>query len=110
MAKGKKNLHPDSEPYRVDDTGWRVKCVECGNEFDSKRSDAAYCSGKCRTHASRAPKRRATAIETLRIMCLEVTRISKSYRYDAEMFDCMVALKKTVEASTNRFEFPPLTD
>lgn len=30
-----------------------MKCVVCGNEFDSKRPTAKYCSGKCRAKASR---------------------------------------------------------
>lgn len=31
---------------------WR--CWHCGQAFDAKRSDARYCSGRCRTAASRA--------------------------------------------------------
>ena len=30
-----------------------VKCVNCGKEFEAKRSDAKYCSAKCRQQAKR---------------------------------------------------------
>jgi predicted nucleic acid-binding Zn ribbon protein len=30
------------------------RCWHCGAAFDPKRSDARYCSGRCRTAASRA--------------------------------------------------------
>ena len=32
------------------------ECIVCGNEFQAKRADAKYCSGKCRTELSRIKK------------------------------------------------------
>jgi ribosomal protein S27AE len=33
----------------------RRECVRCGKPFLAKRSDAKFCSGKCRKRASRYP-------------------------------------------------------
>ena len=30
-----------------------MKCINCGEEFESKRADARYCSASCRKTASR---------------------------------------------------------
>ena len=30
-----------------------MKCVNCGNEYESKRVDSKYCSGNCRVTAKR---------------------------------------------------------
>jgi len=35
----------------------RRKCKQCEEEFEPKRDDAVYCSGKCRVAAHRAKKR-----------------------------------------------------
>ena len=31
----------------------KIKCLRCGREFESHRTDAKYCSGTCRTLASK---------------------------------------------------------
>jgi len=104
MAKGKSNYHPDSHPQRIDDTGYRVKCVACGREFESKRFDAAYCSGKCRTWASRAPRRKQTALDDLSAMSFRLMEISKVYKRDPQLFDAMQAVEKTIRIALGRFE------
>lgn len=104
MAKGKTNYHPDSHPQRIDDTGYQVKCVVCGKSFEAKRFDAAYCSGKCRTWASRAPRRKQTALDDLAAMSFRLIEISKTYRRDAQLFDAMLAVEKTLKIALGRFE------
>ena len=43
---------------------YRLRCAYCGSEFESKRSDALYCSDSCRTMNSRDKKsRRQSAVE-----------------------------------------------
>jgi hypothetical protein len=41
---------PEREPLQV-------ACVHCGKPFTANRSDARFCSGRCRTAAHRAEKR-----------------------------------------------------
>lgn len=37
--------------------GWDVICDHCGNHFHAGRSDARYCSGRCRVAAHRTHHR-----------------------------------------------------
>jgi len=43
-------------------------CVECGVEFESKRSTARYCSAKCRVTANRV-----SVTESLSVTGIDVT-------------------------------------
>lgn len=46
------------------DHWWRHTCAECGGQFMARRSDAIYCSGRCRARAwRRRCKDRAALIE-----------------------------------------------
>lgn len=52
---GKQVIH-DTDRVKVDDFTWRVQCVQCGTRFESRRSDASFCSAKCRVAYSREIK------------------------------------------------------
>ena len=104
MAKGHKNQHINASPVKLDDREYRIKCVSCRKEFIATRSDASYCSVNCRKYASRAPQRRATALDDIKAMNFRLTEISKAYKLDDEIFQEMQALAKTLRGCISRFE------
>jgi len=44
-----------------------VNCLHCGRGFKARRSTAKYCSGKCRSNASIAVKRRAVTVDIVTV-------------------------------------------
>lgn len=45
----------ETDRYRTE-WGWSVRCAQCKRTFESKRFDASFCSGKCRTKYNREEK------------------------------------------------------
>jgi hypothetical protein len=43
-----------------------LTCAQCGDSFAAKRTDARYCSARCRKAASRAPGQAQTSVTTPR--------------------------------------------
>ena len=53
IATGKKFSEASAEETKTLKRRTRRPCVRCGNSFLAKRTDARFCSGKCRIRASR---------------------------------------------------------
>jgi len=59
LAQAMADFHPYRPPYSIlseipKEDGYINICVKCGDEFLSKRSDAKFCSVKCRVAKSRS--------------------------------------------------------
>lgn len=83
---------------------WTVVCAECNQSFDAKRSDASFCSSKCRVAWSRRPQKLLNAIERLREMELEVSEMAIRYRKSDKVYQAVKRLQKSVTYSMNSFE------
>lgn len=94
----------DADRVKMDDRDWRVTCPECGRTFEAQRSDATYCSNRCRTHASRAPQRRANALHRLEFMAIDLREIKNSYRHSQDVLDKMLILRKVLDSCINDFD------
>jgi hypothetical protein len=91
----------DNQAERIDDTGYRVYCVECDNWFESVRSDAAFCSSTCRSRAHRRDKRRQRDID---IMLAAVVKVCDNLPKtgDSPEFDALNKAIKFVSVALNR--------
>jgi len=49
------------------ESGWLVWCSECHTRFESKRSDACYCSPTCRSRVFRREKKREETISLMKV-------------------------------------------
>lgn len=47
-------MHNHDVEIERDCYGYLVTCVQCGNDFDSSRFDAAFCSSTCRSRNHRS--------------------------------------------------------
>lgn len=96
----------DTDRIRIDDHTWSVKCWndDCGRWFEATRSDATYCSQKCRQHAARAPQRRANALNKIDFMVLDLREIKNSYNHSQEFYDRMILLRKSLDGILDDFD------
>lgn len=94
----------DTNRVKVDDRCWHVQCLECQTWFYATRSDATYCSRRCRQHASKAPQRKLNAIADLQAMGRRANEIANTYHKSQDMFDQMVMLKQAIDRALGTFE------
>lgn len=86
MAKGHKNASNQTTSVKLDDKDYRVWCPECNQPFEAQRSDAVYCSGRCRTHAARAPQRLANTLAFLESLCFTLGNYGRQYKRNKLVF------------------------
>lgn len=94
----------DTDRIKVDDKCWHVQCANCSNWFYAQRSDATYCSARCRKYASRSPERKRAAMAELQLMGRTANRIAGQYHTSQDMFDQMVMLQKAIDRAIKSFE------
>lgn len=83
---------------------WTVECAECGQMFDSKRSDASFCGAACRNRWARRPQKFQNALDGLEMMAREVERLAKEYSTSPRMFEAVRVLHKSIQGSLTLFE------
>ena len=94
----------DTDRVKIDDRCWRVKCAECGKEFEATRSDASFCKPSCRKRWHERPIRFQNAMLELRQMQRRAREIADKYRYSQEAFDDVKTLQKHVDIALGLFE------
>lgn len=94
----------DAWRTKVDDRTYQVDCFNCGKTFEAARSDASFCSPRCRVHFSRAPQRRRAALERLKAIANEVDTISRTYSRSQELFEAVQSLERRIAAALGNFE------
>jgi len=87
----------DTFRTKNDDRDYTVICAECQQRFEAKRSDASYCSTRCRKRAHFAPVRKANAIAELERMQVRMREIAQEYPHSVDVFEAMT---KTVQTGT----------
>lgn len=86
------------------DKDYQVECLDCGKTFEATRSDATFCSPRCRTHYHRAPQRLQNSIEELSGMGTQAFRMAQSYSRNRRVYEAMLKLRKDLDSALNIFE------
>lgn len=95
----------DADRTKFDDRDYSVVCFQCGNTFEATRSDASFCSAKCRMAHSREPQKLANALEDLKRMNIRVFQIAEKYKGNSAVVAELERLKKAVGAAEFIAEF-----
>lgn len=88
----------------MDDRCYRVECLQCGDTFEATRSDATFCSARCRVAYSREPEKMRKFIEHLDVLGRMLDRQARKYYRSKAVFEAMQQLHKSLGASLERFE------
>jgi len=104
MAKGHSNHSTETTRIHHDARVWLVYCAECNEQFEATRSDATFCSGKCRTHAARAPQRLANALSFIDGLNFTLTNYARQYKRNAYVFRAMQRLHACLSNCLLMFE------
>lgn len=94
----------DTDRVKQGDRDYSVQCADCGNWFEATRSDASYCSPKCRKHAHRAPIRKRNAIIALQMAGRSALSTAVRYKKSDEVYQEMLKLQKQINAALALFE------
>jgi hypothetical protein len=86
------------------ESGWLVWCDHCNTMFESKRSDASYCSAKCRMGAKREAERLQAWIDKLPSQGAEYLRMARKHKRSDKVFKAMLELQKQLVAALYEFE------
>lgn len=86
------------------DADYRVVCLQCDREFEARRSDATFCSARCRVAYSREPEKLRKAIEHTELLARMLDARARKYHRSTKMFEAMQALHNSLGASLQRFE------
>lgn len=87
----------DTDRVKVDDGVWSVKCLECGRWFEAKRSDATYCSVRCRKLSAQRPARKAAALKEIAGMAARCRSIANQYPKSQDVLDALGALEALIK-------------
>jgi endogenous inhibitor of DNA gyrase (YacG/DUF329 family) len=94
----------DVDRVKIDDHSYNCECAECGKRFEASRSDASFCSPKCRVAYSRRPAKLAHAIEAVDAFGEQILDYSRRYSRNDRMFQAMVILQRKINAAVANFE------
>lgn len=94
----------ETERNLVWDGVYRVECLQCSKVFEASRCDATFCSARCRVAFSREPQKMRNAIDHMNGLQNMVDGYAKKYKRNQDVYEAMLALKKSLEFSLARFE------
>lgn len=89
---------------KFDDRDYQVTCVQCGETFEAARSDAAFCSPRCRLANHRAPKKRANQIEYMGQVGRQMRDVATQYSRSKDVYEAMVRLQSDIAKALAQFE------
>jgi len=69
----------DTDRVKFDNRDYSVACTECGKRFEATRSDASFCTARCRVRYSKRPEKLNNAIESLGTFALQAREIASRY-------------------------------
>lgn len=93
-----------TERTKLDDWTWLVTCVQCGQKFESSRSDASFCSTKHRVAFSKEPQKKLNAIQSLEDEGYRLVNMAVKYKNDDEVFEAMKKLQERIKYAMSCFE------
>jgi hypothetical protein len=98
----------DTNRTKFDDRDYSVECLECRETFEAKRSDATFCSARCRVRYSKRPEKLNNAIETLRMAGINARDISNKYPTNQRVETALLALRAQIDAALANMEVEAL--
>src|SRR4051812_4371465 len=75
----------DTDRTKFGDRDYSVICFNCGDTFEATRSDASFCSAKCRVAYGRRPAQRLKALDEMESMRLRIKELQHKYSSDADV-------------------------
>ena len=94
----------DTDRIKMGDADWSVQCLQCGKQFEARRSDATFCSARCRVAYSREPEKFRNAVESVNSMASQLLTLSRKYKSSNEMYQAMLQLQRDLGAAISNFE------
>lgn len=94
------------EIYRnkVDDRTWLCWCVECNQRFEATRSDASFCSARCRVAFSRGAAKLDNQIMRMSMFGADLKASSAKYSKSEKLYQAMLALEKQIKSALANFQ------
>jgi len=89
----------DTDRVKFDNRDYSITCHECGQTFEATRSDASFCSARCRVRYSQRPVKLANAIEEIRFMRIRVGEIASKYPSNKQVEGALAMLELMVQSA-----------
>lgn len=89
----------DTDRVHMGDADWGVECFQCGKRFEAQRSDATFCSPKCRVAHSREPQKLLNAIKELENMRWRVINLAEKYKGNEQIGGALEGLKSAAASA-----------
>lgn len=94
----------DTDRIKNDARDYSVVCLQCGSEFEATRSDATFCSAKCRVARSQEPKKLANALAYIELIGRTILSYSVRYRKNERVYQAVKALHVIIGKALANFE------
>jgi hypothetical protein len=94
----------DTERVKFGDKDYSCTCYQCGGTFESTRSDASFCSARCRVAHSREPVKRQNALTDIEQMMTRIIELSRKYKHDNEIQEAIEKLARVAMVSAAAIE------
>lgn len=94
----------DTERVKMDDRDYRVECVQCGQTFEARRSDASFCSARCRVAYSREPEKLNNQINAINAFGRSLWGIANKHKRNQRVYEAFKGLAKAVNQALQVFE------
>ena len=86
----------DTDRTKFDSRDYQVVCHQCGQTFEAKRSDATFCSPKCRVRFSREPQKLINAVEHINSMKFYTSDYAGRYSHNALVEEALLSLQRAI--------------
>lgn len=94
----------DADRLKLGDRDYNVVCFQCGRNFEAARSDATFCSPRCRVAFSREPRKLENAIEHMNGLEKMLQKWAIKYSKNKRVYKAMASLRDAINASLTFFE------
>lgn len=90
------------ERFRTE-SGWSFRCAHCGTVTESRRSDATFCSPKCRKAHERAQSDFRRQLADLRWAVPDIANKIDKYGCDEQVRQLLIDLKAEITIALSRY-------
>lgn len=94
----------DTDRTKFDSRDYSVTCLECGGTFEAKRSDATFCTPKCRVRWSKRPEKLNNAIDALAGFGFNCKDIASRYPSNARVEAALIELRRQIDIALANME------
>lgn len=94
----------DINRIKNDSRDYTCYCAECEKAFEATRSDASFCSSRCRVAFSRRPQKLQNALAALEQIAAQVNEMSNRYSKNQQVYEAVLELQRKIGKSLGNFE------